>query len=391
MNRILFVDDEPLVLGGLRDLLRRQRAHWDMTFALGGAAALDELSRATFDVVVSDMRMPGIDGVTLLRHVKELQPAAARIILSGHADRDAVFGALHVAHQFLSKPCETLVLRDTVERACALRAMLPDESLREAAGHIEGLPAAPYNLAALERAIVDPDGGTDELTLVIEHDPALAAKVLQLSNSYFFGQARPQTCVWEAVNYLGSELLKDLTMRARVIGAPGALAPILAPLYSLAVEHAHAATGSQIAQRLVRGGSAKGDACSAALLHDVGGLVLAHTMPERFAEVLRSAAATGRPRHVVERELLGASHAEIGAYLLAMWGLPQSIVQAVAHQHEPGGVAANEVVAAVHAAGVLARDPEGAGLDHAYLAAAGFTFDLPRWRAIAAELMSGED
>ncbi len=120
MKRILFVDDEPKILDGLRDLLRKERKQWDMVFALGGQEALDELARGRFDVVVSDMRMPGIDGVMLLKMVKEKYPATARIILSGHAEREAVVNALPVAHQFLSKPCDADVLRTVVDRACGL-------------------------------------------------------------------------------------------------------------------------------------------------------------------------------------------------------------------------------------------------------------------------------
>ena len=113
MKSILFVDDEQQILDGLKDLLRKQRKQWSMVFALGGQAALDELTQRPFDVVVSDMRMPGIDGATLLTRVKEMYPASARIILSGHADRDSIVRALPVAHQFLNRPC------DATRRSCA--------------------------------------------------------------------------------------------------------------------------------------------------------------------------------------------------------------------------------------------------------------------------------
>ena len=89
-RRILFVDDEAKVLDGLRNLLRRQRHEWDMLFALSGAAALEELAKAPVDVIVSDMRMPGMDGAELLTRVRTLYPQTARIVLSGHAERGAI-------------------------------------------------------------------------------------------------------------------------------------------------------------------------------------------------------------------------------------------------------------------------------------------------------------
>lgn len=104
-KRVLFVDDEQEVLEGLRNLLRRNRHEWDMVFALGGYEALAELSRGTVDVVVTDMRMPGMDGAQLLAQVKTVSPSTARLVLSGHAEKEAILRALPVAHQFLSKPC----------------------------------------------------------------------------------------------------------------------------------------------------------------------------------------------------------------------------------------------------------------------------------------------
>jgi len=388
MKRILFVDDEPLVLGGLRDMLRRQRKHWDMVFALGGQAALDLLAVERFDVVVSDMRMPGIDGVTLLRSAKANQPGIVRIILSGHAEREAVFNALPVAHQFLSKPCDTEVLRDVVERACALRTLLQDDQIRTAIGTIERLPSAAQLCADLTQAAARSDVGLAEFASIVEQDPAMAAKVLQLVNSSFFGLARRQTCLWEAVSYLGTELSKDLALSAPVFEQPKFL-PI--PGFSLERSQRHALLTARIAQRLLPDKKLKSEAYTAALLHDVGKLVFAVTMPERFAEVLRVRAETGRFDHVVETELLGVTHAEAGAYLMALWGLPLSLVEVVANHHRPEAAAPSDVLVAVHAASALAHvgragtdDPTcGGRLNVEYVADSSLGPELPHWRELA--------
>ncbi|HLV66902.1 MAG TPA: response regulator [Polyangiaceae bacterium] len=114
---ILFVDDEQALLNGLRDALRRFRRQWVMVFALGPEAALAELDRLQFDAVVSDMRMPGIDGATFLAIVKERQPGAARLVLSGHADPELIARAYTVAHDFLQKPCDPETLSQAILRA----------------------------------------------------------------------------------------------------------------------------------------------------------------------------------------------------------------------------------------------------------------------------------
>src|SRR6185369_4538284 len=128
--RILFVDDELNVLAGLRDSLRRHRREWDMVFAPGGPEALAELRQKTFDVIVSDMRMPAMDGAALLEQVRAEFPEVARIILSGHAERNAVLRALPVAQQFLSKPCDAHVLEGVLKRIYAIQNLLPNPAHR---------------------------------------------------------------------------------------------------------------------------------------------------------------------------------------------------------------------------------------------------------------------
>ena len=120
MTRILFVDDQQQVLDSLRDALRPQRHEWEMLFATSGADALAELERAPCDVVVSDMRMPGMDGAALLGHVEHSHPAAIRIVLSGSTEREVVMRAAAVAHRLLAKPCDVEELVRVVTRSCAL-------------------------------------------------------------------------------------------------------------------------------------------------------------------------------------------------------------------------------------------------------------------------------
>jgi len=389
MKRILFVDDEPLLLGGLRDMLRRQRRQWDMVFALGGEAALEELARGHFDVIVSDMRMPGIDGVTLLQMAKERHPMTVRIILSGHAERVAVINSLPVTHQFLSKPCDTELLRDVIERAWARQTPLPDESRRTVIGTMHQLPSTPRFQRLLGEAVRHPDVGLDELASIIEQDGAMAAKVLQLVNSSFFGLARRQTSIWEAVAYLGTELLKDLTLGASVFDS--ATFPPLAG-FSLEAAQRHGLLSARIAQRLVPDKSLEGEAFTAALLHDIGKTIFALKMPERYAEVLRTCHETGRADHVVEQELLGVTHAEVGAYLLALWGLPLSLVEAVAHHHRPERLPPSDLALVVHAACALSHVSGtastfdatlGGRLNVAYIADTPLGPQLERWRAVA--------
>jgi HD-like signal output (HDOD) protein len=394
MKRILFVDDEVNVLDGLRDLLRKQRKQWDMVFALGGQAALDELKREPFDVVVSDMRMPIIDGAALLTQVRELYPATARIILSGHAERESVVRALPVAHQFLSKPCDGNLLRVVVDRACELQRLLQDEGIRRVIGKLDKLPSVPTTYWELTRAVARSDAPIEDLTSIVERDPAMATKLLQLVNSAFFGLPREISSVAQAVSYLGTELLRSLALTAHAFGTM----PIHDVTgFSIERLQTHSLLAARLCKTAVPDPRRAGEVFTAALVHDIGKLILALGMPEKFAEVVREHARTRLPYHLVEREILGVTHAEVGAYLLGVWGLPIPIVEAVAYHHTPGLVAEGnvDILAWVHLAEAVVEEvshPNGAEraedkLDLGFVERAGLTARLEHLRSIARELV----
>lgn len=395
-RRILFVDDEADILAGLRNVLRKQRHVWDMVFALGADQALAHLAEEPFDVIVSDMRMPGMDGAALLTRVKHDHPGAIRIVLSGHAEREAVVRAVTVAHQFLSKPCDADVLRARIESMCALQSLLNDPSILRVIGTFAQLPSAPSVYLELTEVLARELVDVGDIAHVVERDPAMAAKVLQLVNSEYFGLSQRISSIQQAVTYLGVELIEALAVNIHVCEET---APKFLPGFSIDRLQAHSFATARLARRLASSPEAAEEAFAAAMLHDVGKIILTLGMPDRFAETIRIAAETRRPAHQVERELLGLTHAEVGAYLLGVWGLPFGIVEAVAYHHTPGRApaAASDVLTAVHVAAALidwattARKDRGAGdgLDMSYLEPTGGAAKLSRWRALAMTEVQG--
>jgi HD-like signal output (HDOD) protein len=392
MKRIVFVDDEQGVLDGLQNLLRKQRKEWDMVFALGGSVALSELAKQPADVVVTDMRMPGMDGAALLEKVRELYPATTRIVLSGHAEREAVVRAVPVTHQFLSKPCDGDTLKSVVERACALKNLLADEAIRGLVSGLDRLPSAPTLYFELTQALAKPDATVADVTEIVQKDPALSAKILQLVNSAYFGLPQRVSTLQHAVSYLGLDPIKALSLSAHVFGTveatnPGGLAVDRLQKFSLLT--------ATVAKRLVSDKKLADEAFTSGIVHDVGRLILALRMPDKMREIQREAAASQREAFVVEREQLGVTHAEVGAYLLGTWGLPLPVVEAVSYHHEPilAGEGSREVLAAVHVADVLADSscrPDNVpaaerGVDLPFLEQAGMLDRLPEWRVLAAQ------
>jgi HD-like signal output (HDOD) protein len=343
MKKVLFVDDDPGVLGGLRRMLHSQRHQWDMTFANGGDAALDLLSASAFDVVVTDMRMPGVDGAELLANLRERHPATVRIILSGHTELAGTLRSVPVAHQFLSKPCEAAVLVQSVERACALEDRLQDPALRRLLGEMSYLPSPSRVVLELNDALGRQDAQLDDIAAIIERDPAMSAKLLQLVNSAFFGLAHSVVRVRDAVTYLGVDIVRSLAV---AVGSFQSLPDGPASASWVEQLQHHGLEVARLAQRIAPSEHAQ-DAFAAGLLHDVGLLALAVSLPEALEE-LRLASATPEQWDDLELELLGATHAEIGAYLLTLWGIPYGVVEAVANHHRAPALGTTELDA-VHA------------------------------------------
>jgi putative nucleotidyltransferase with HDIG domain len=391
MIKVLFVDDEPKVLEGLQRALRMQRDDWEMVFASGGAAGIAELNASPFDVVITDMRMPQVDGAALLRHAAEKSPQTVRIALSGQTDMGAMLRTVRYAHLFLTKPCEMSTIVGAVDRVRQLHALLSDTPLRALVGSVASLPTAPRVYTALERAVLSPDAGTDAVARIVAQDMALSAKIMQLVNSAFFGLPRSSTRIEHAVSYLGITVLRALVLAHEIAEVFGNR-PVAG--FSLEAHETHALLVANIARRIMRDRTRADEAFIAAILHDVGKVMLVSRLPERFSEAAALATQNGTPLHVAEQELTGVTHAEIGAYLLGLWGLPFSIVEAVANHHTPGrvvAVTADDVLVAVHVANALAHElREGVvgaedRLDWEFLERIGADAFMPTWRQIAAE------
>jgi HD-like signal output (HDOD) protein/ActR/RegA family two-component response regulator len=393
MKQILFVDDEMHILESLRDALRPRRREWRMTFVSDGEAALAELDRQPYDVVVSDMRMPGMDGAALLGHVQRLHPDTVRIVLSGFAEVEVVARAATVAHRFLAKPCDIDELTGVVERSCALNDLTRREDLRRAATGTASLPPVPRLFAELTSLLGDPSATPTEAAALISQDVAVAAKVLQLANSAFFGPRRHVSQIEQAVVYLGLNTVRTLVLSAGAFEALPTRQPI--PHFSIEELERHGTVVGRVVHQMLHDDPRRDDAVAAGLLHDIGMLVLAAQQPEHLGAALIAANDQQRPLVEVERDHTGVTHAEVGAHLLALWGLSHDVVESVAYHHEPRPARngldpaaavyiADTLLAQCGAASASGRQLPAAPLDMGYIAALGVTGRLDEWRELVA-------
>lgn len=329
MTRLLFVDDDHRLLRALQQSLRRQ-LDWELRFASSATEALEILESWPCDAVISDMRMPSVDGSQLLKRVRALQPAALRIVLSGHMDDAAAARSAALAHRFLSKPIETEALIATLRRSLELREQLQSDPMRRCLGSMAALPSLPATCAAIDHALRDDNTPTRELSEIIQRDVAMTAKVLQLVNSSFLGLPRKVVNVEQAVRSLGINAMRSLVLAnalfEQLAGADATL---------LESEQAQAMLLSRYARRFPLSARQAEIAGTAALLHNAGQLALISRLPHEYRANREYAQRSGIGIAAAERARLGVTSAEIGAYLLSLWGLPFEVIEAVGAQEEP--------------------------------------------------------
>lgn len=347
MKRVLFVDDEPAVLDGLRRSLYRAQKKWHMVFLSDAKLATERFEREPFDVIVTDMRMPGLDGAQLLAVACERSPQSARIVLSGYAEPDQTMRLVPLAHQYLAKPCEPARLESTIDRVLRLREMTPDPAVRAMVGRVRQVPVSPTIHQQLRQLLVDDAVGVEQLTRLVARDSGVAAKLMHVAGAAFFRQARSLDTLEQAVVHLGFEVIRSLVLSSEVFCSWEAIA--LPDGVSAEDLQCHAQTIADCAQLLAGDAPWAHEAMLAGLLHDFGYRVLLQQCPERVTASVELARREGLSIQEAEYAALGTSHAEVGAYLLGLWGMPASVVEAVTYHHNPTAAAAKDfgVVAAV--------------------------------------------
>lgn len=385
--RLILVDDERNVLEGLRRLLRPLRATWEVRTATSGVEALALLDAQPADVIVTDMRMPAMDGARLLSIVKERAPDTIRIVLSGQTDHATALRVIPLAHQFLGKPCDPVELLAGLSRIAHALESLNDATVCEVAGHLGWLPAAPTVCSRLTTLLRDELVDVTVIGHVIETDPALATKLLQLTNSPFFGVRRHVSSIVEAVTYLGLSLVRSLVVAFAVDDLP-----VRAASFDLGAFQRRSMRTAAMARYLAPRDRAD-DCFASGLLHDLGRLILASAMPARYDLIAATAVASGKTFEEEEIALGGcAPHRALGVYLLNVWGLPWSIVESIANHPFAPTVETKRLgpAGAVYLARQLLAEALDASVvvDLAFVERAGISRALDGFRAHAAELIA---
>jgi putative nucleotidyltransferase with HDIG domain len=387
-KRVLFVDDEPNVLNGLRRSLHGMREVWDIQFVESAAAALQALEKDGYDAIITDMRMPLMDGADLLDQVKQRYPETVRMILSGQSSRGSMFRSIAQAHQFLSKPCDPQELGTRLSQAFAMRDLLSNQSVKTVVSRLRSLPSLPALYEEIMVQLRSEEPSFAQIARTISKDVGMATKILQLANSAFMGTSGRVSSLLQALTLIGLDNVRTLVLSVNVFSQFDGNARVAASLPCL---WEHSITVSKLAQQIATAENcpkALLEECfTAGLLHDLGKLVLMAEFPKECLEVYATKSDTSTD---MERERLGCTHAEVGAYLMSIWGLPLPLVHAVAYHHHPAEAAETKFspLTAVHAADAIASEADPSplihdiALDQPYLSRLGLSERVSVWQGL---------
>lgn len=334
-RRIVFVDDEPNILSALRRSLGHMSRECELSFVRTSKEALQIIEQNPIDIVVTDVRMPEMDGVTLLSLVRDRSPGTIRMVFSGQANRGSTIRALNVAHRYESKPCESEVLQRRLSRICTLCRMSKTSWIKNDIGQTAALICQPQILRDLKNELSSSHPSIDRIAELVSSDVAATAKVLQIANSSFFSNNQVSTTAAEAVMCLGIDFLHVLVENENLFFSSEDKTVVDEVININRCSLALGNKSLELMRAKISDESLARAAFTVGMLKEVGRLVLLASSAEKYLAVNELAYTSRLPLRAAERKIFGVSHREVGAYLLGLWGLPGSIVNLLTCENCP--------------------------------------------------------
>lgn len=335
-GRILLLLDDPAELAGSAPLAAGLPPGWQLIPCARPADALFQLNQVPFDVVMVDLQGNPLRGVEFLQQVWAVQPPTLRFLLGDSLAPDLMVACALGSHHFLHKPLDPAELRQAIERAGLVESLLAQGEARALVARLRTFPARPSVYFEVLNELRSPRASAAIVGELVARDLAISSKLIQIANSAFFAFEQPVHTLTDAVFMLGLESTASLVLGLEAFSR---LDHVQLPCLSTDQIWRHSQTVANAARAIAsfmtnQPGLAH-EAYTAALLHDLGKLALAANLESPYRQTLEVAQARGIPLWQAERTVFGADHAQAGAYLLALWGLPEGVLRAVGHHHLP--------------------------------------------------------
>lgn len=399
-KRILMVDDDHSVLDGIRRLLHRRKDEWKIEFVTNGSDALSVMRKNKYDIIISDLLMPGMNGVILLEKVKQKYPETIRFMLSGYNDKALIDKAVRVVHQFLAKPCNSQALEKMIEQAFELRKKLRNDKVRSILSNISSLPVMPSSYQQVIELLMEPGVSTRQIGRAISLDLGMSTKILQVVNSAFYGLRNKIVDPVHAAAYLGLKTVEGLLLSDGIFS-------------KMSNEKIISFGVKGLQEHCIRVGALTRKICSsmnmsdeevdianmAGIMHDAGKIIMISEFAQQLQEAIKQSRMTQQPLWQVEQDIIGLTHAEMGGCLLELWGLPDVIIECAAYHHTPDEYLKNEfnILTAVYIADTIDHsfcsnfgDGASSDIDIQYLEQIGIADKYQRWKKMEIPIEYGE-
>jgi HD-like signal output (HDOD) protein len=351
MKKILFVDDEKQILRALKRLFINSK--YDVYFSDNAENALELLENDKFDLLVTDIRMPEVDGIELLKRVKKKSPLTLRVALSGYTDNKKIYSALedNLVKHYIFKPWDNKELLNTIDRLFELEDTLKDKHLLNLINNLDELPTVPDLYAQLCR-MVEENADIEAIAKKLEEDPSIASKLLRVANSAFYGAKTGS--IAQSIMYIGLINVKNIVLTNGIFTSMGIDRDLQRALWN------HVSLTNKLMNAIYQKCLFKkipNTFASAGLLHDIGRVIVYKYFMEDFKIVLTELDEDpDRNISDIESDIMGVDHQRIGGYLLNWWEIPVPIVEAAVYHHDPlnEAIMNRELVCVVHIANYYA-------------------------------------
>jgi putative nucleotidyltransferase with HDIG domain len=334
--RILLVADEPRDLAALKALVSEAAPDRGIHTAVSSKEGLAILSKEDFEVVFADLAAGPEVAAQFLQEVWKERPRTVRFLLARGLTPDLMVTCALGSHHFLQKPLDAVTIASSLSRADAINQYVRNDRIQSLVSRMRTLPSRPSLYLEVMRELRSPTASAATVGELVEKDLAISTKLIQVVNSAFYGMSQQVTDPAAAVLLLGLETTASLVLSIEAFARFDKVKPIY---FSMDKVWRHsqsvAASAKRIAELLCNDPDVARNAFTAGLLHDIGKLALALNFEEQYQGAIKLAEKQKIAPIEVESQVFGANHAETGAYLLAVWGLPLPIVEAVARHHVP--------------------------------------------------------
>jgi HD-like signal output (HDOD) protein len=338
-------------------LLALKQAFYDgpcqTAYVDNGKHALKALSQYKFDVIISVINLGKISGVELLKAISHKYPSMIRVAITHDDDSDKKINNLasNICHYTFTLPLNTSQIHQSISAIGEDNRAITKEHIVKAVSKVKTLPSPPKVYLQLNAILAESNTDSEKISEIISQDPALAAKVLQFSNSSFMNQGKPINSITEAITRMGIETLCCIVMTAELFSYEPDI-----PEFSLIKEQLHCLSTAKLAASLVKP-ELKREALLAGLLHDIGKLVLFEIDPALTKDYFKY--KTNSCDNIsLEQKIFGTDHCHISGYLLHMWSFSYQLIAAVVNHHKPEQLLKNSfgIAQAVYLADTLIRE-----------------------------------